>query len=106
MIRFLGKRSNLPTPAETPINAPKAHPQAPTSLPSSFLQYRQNAQTHGPLGGKGSATNSRTVGTGPSAAQSIGEYSSRSALPPRFRYSAPSEEEMANINAGGAEIVF
>lgn len=80
-------------------HTPRPHPESPRGeLPLSFRQYRQNSQTHGPLGGKGTA--SATTASG------AGTFESRSQLPSRFRYNELSEDEIENVNAGGAALVF
>lgn len=91
MIRFLGKRQ-VPQVDHTP----RPHPQSPSgSLPTSFKAYRKNAQTHGPLGGKGSQ-----------GSASAGEFNSRADLPSRYHYRTLSDIEIDNVNSGGAEVVF
>ncbi|CAN6639875.1 alpha-ketoglutarate dehydrogenase subunit 4, mitochondrial [Trichomonascus vanleenenianus] len=94
LIRFLGKRT-FPEVDHTP----RVHPASPyKELPpsfTSFAAYRKNAQTHGPLGGKG-----RPIEAAP------GEFFARRDLPPRLQYKGFSDAEIDNINSGGAEIVY
>lgn len=92
LIRFIGKRS-VPSTLDHSL---RAHPEGPGELPSSFAQYRQKAQTHGPL-----ARSSST-----SAPADSGVHLSVSDLPKRFHYSQLSEAELENINSGGAFVVF
>lgn len=93
LIRFIGKRS-IPSTLDHSL---KAHPEGPGELPSSFAQYRQSAQTHGPLARSSSTS---------SPAESGSVYLSVADLPKRFHYSQLSEAELENINSGGAFVVF
>lgn len=94
LIRFLGKRT-VPSSLDHSL---KAHPEATGDLPSSFAQYRQKAQTHGPL--------ARSSSTATNTADDAGVFLSVSDLPKRFHYSALSDAELDNINSGGASVVF
>ncbi|KAK7204784.1 hypothetical protein BZA70DRAFT_290101 [Myxozyma melibiosi] len=95
LIKFLGKRV---FPAAD--HSPRVHSQDPHgSLPSSFVQYRLNAQQHGPLSASSSAGSRRITG---SIAPAPGEFFSRNDLPPRYRYAPLDELEMEAVNSGGA----
>lgn len=93
LIHFLGKR----TIPEAIDHTPRAHPAAPTQqLPTSFAEYRKNAQQHGPLSGYKSA--GRNSAIEPKA----GEVFDRSQLPQRFWRTSLSKEEIEVIESGGA----
>ncbi|KAH8150702.1 uncharacterized protein LAJ45_05398 [Morchella importuna] len=93
MIQFLGKR----TTPQSIDHTPRPHPQAPTNkLPTSFAEYRQKAQQHGPLAYK---TNTAARS---SVQPSEGQAFDRSDLPERFWRLALSKEEMDVIESGGA----
>lgn len=96
-------------------HTPKPHPESPThSLPSgfqssssSFSEYRDRSQQHGPL----RRTHTRTAeggigGTSAAALPSIkpaqGFYFDRDELPARFRRPVWSAEEIEAIESGGA----
>ncbi|KAL0636728.1 hypothetical protein Q9L58_004336 [Maublancomyces gigas] len=91
MIQFMGKRS-IPASVD---HTPRPHPAATTkSLPTSFAEYRQKAQQHGPLAYK---TNSSS-----SIEPSAGQVFDRNDLPSRFWRLTLSKEEMDVIESGGA----
>lgn len=66
---------------------PQPHSQSQMeNLPKSFLEYRSNAQQHGPLAGKSM----------PSAQASL---KTRSALPPAYQYFRLSRKEMDAVDS-------
>jgi len=115
MIKFLGKRS---TPSSID-HTPHVHPASPTGeLPpgfgtngsaSSFSNYRQQAQQHGPLGRSiskhGEGLGSQTGHSLGSVAPAKGEFFDRSELPARFRRTPYTEVEIEAIETGGATLV-
>jgi len=106
MIRFLGKRT---TPKQID-HTPKVHPASPTnSLPNTFVQYRQQAQQHGPLNTRfpTGANIGRASGAslGPIEPQS-GEYFDRSQLEPKFAKLPWTAAEIEAIESGGATTIF
>ncbi|RPA72749.1 hypothetical protein BJ508DRAFT_216756 [Ascobolus immersus RN42] len=91
LIQFLGKRT-VPTGLD---HSPRPHPEAPrASLPTSFAQYRERAQQHGPLSGYHAVTGG--------VAPREGEFFDRKELPQRFWRLQFSQEEMEVIESGGA----
>ncbi|KAF2759780.1 hypothetical protein EJ05DRAFT_484689 [Pseudovirgaria hyperparasitica] len=109
MIRFLGKR-NIPAKLD---HSPHVHPASPSpSLPSSFAEYRQKAQQHGPLGGQqqsssisyGGYIGSRSGSSLGSVTPSEGQYFDRNDLPARFKRLAWSQAEIDAIESGGASL--
>ncbi|MCJ1303752.1 hypothetical protein MMC08_006562 [Hypocenomyce scalaris] len=117
MIKFLGPRS-APKHMD---HTPHVHPAATTeSLPDSFVNYRSNAQQHGPLGGHGQGASSSSspsssassmaygaVGGQPgkslgSVEPPKGQYFDRSELPARFRRTPWTQAEIDAIETGGA----
>jgi len=91
MIHFLGKRT-IPASVD---HSPRPHPAAPTkSLPTSFVEYRQKAQQHGPLANK--------TNTASNIEPAPGQAFDRNDLPARFWRLALSKEEMDVIEGGGA----
>jgi small subunit ribosomal protein YMR-31 len=91
LISFMGKR-------KIPLNidhSPRPHPAAPSqSLPSSFAEYRRNAQQHGPL------ASYNTIGSENSSDANV--VFDRNQLPKRFWRMTFSKEEMEIIESGGA----
>ncbi|PNS17317.1 hypothetical protein CAC42_7000 [Sphaceloma murrayae] len=114
MIRFLGKRT-LPTKID---HTPTAHPASPSPLPSSFANYRQKAQQHGPLTSSfqsgsrsyGSASQyGGRIGSAPGA--SLGPVEAQGGLffdinelPARFRRRPMTEGEIEAVGSGGASM--
>ena len=101
MIKFLGKR-NFPPASESAGGEHEArpHPMSPDGkIPSSFQEYRKQAQTHGPLG------SNNNNGTANGAGQGSVIFS-RSQLPPQYHYIAMSAEEAEAIESGGASFVY
>ncbi|KAL6707962.1 hypothetical protein ACN47E_003636 [Coniothyrium glycines] len=105
MIRFLGKRTT-PTKID---HTPHAHPAAPSNeLPSSFKNYRQKAQQHGPLNTGFAAVGGHIGGAagkdlGPVEAGK-GFFFDRSELPQRFQPLSWSAAEIEAIESGGASM--
>lgn len=98
MIKFLGKR-NFPAAAgesqSSSSSEPRPHPMSPDGkVPSSFQEYRKQAQTHGPL-----AANNN-------AGRDAGSVTARSQLPAQYHYMAMSAEEAEAVESGGASYVF
>lgn len=127
MIRFLGKRHTPsspfpphPThPSRTTNNltevdhSPQVHPASPSaSLPSSFAQYRQKAQQHGPLNPQQQAGTHNYGGfIGNKAGSQLGpvkpaegQFFDRTELPARFQRLAWSQAEIDAIESGGASM--
>ncbi|MCJ1467205.1 hypothetical protein MMC07_005828 [Pseudocyphellaria aurata] len=127
LIKFIGHRS----PPKAADSTPHAHPASPSSeLPDSFVQYRSNAQNHGPLGHRSrsskssqpspsssssakstaSASSALTYGAiGSHSGQSLGSvdapkghYFDRSELPARFGRTPWTEAEIEAVETGGA----
>ncbi|KAK9382481.1 uncharacterized protein V2V93DRAFT_365231 [Kockiozyma suomiensis] len=93
LIKFVGKRVFT----EAVDHSPRVHSQDPHgALPTSFQQYRLNAQQHGPLASSSAHRLSGSIAPAP------GEFFSRNDLPARYRYTPLDEDEMDIINAGGA----
>ena len=93
MIKFLGKRNFPPASGEA-----RPHPMSPDGkIPSSFQEYRKQAQTHGPLASNNA---NGTNGSG------SGVVFSRAQLPPQYHYMAMSAEEAEAIESGGASFVY
>lgn len=77
-------------------HTPRPHPAAPTqALPTSFAEYRKNAQQHGPLSGFNKPKR-------PTIEPALGEVWDRNQLPLRFWRSTLSAHEIEVIESGGA----
>jgi len=103
LIRFLGKRT---VPASID-HTPQAHPASPShSLPTTFAEYRQQAQQHGPLNGRSFTTIGKASGAslGPVEAPT-GEFFDRSELEPKFAKLPWTLAEIEAIESGGATTV-
>ncbi|KAF2150804.1 hypothetical protein K461DRAFT_280821 [Myriangium duriaei CBS 260.36] len=105
MIRFTGKHT-IPTKID---HTPRAHPASPSkSLPTSFAQYRQRAQQHGPLNGRASAYGGRIGSNSGASLGSIeaksGEFFDISELPLRFRRRPMEIHEIEAIESGGGSL--
>jgi len=98
LIQFVGKR----TIPESIDHTPRVHPQDPhKTLPSSFAQYREKAQQHGPLTGYRASSSSATENRNATALKP-GEYFDRSELPKRFWRLKVSQKEIEAVESGGA----
>lgn len=117
--------SSDPSPEITP---PENHPASPSaSLPDSFVQYRSNAQQHGPLGHRARTASSSSPPQSPQSSPSgasgatigsrsgrslgsieppPGQYFDRSELPARFRRMEWTEAEIEAVESGGASVVL
>lgn len=110
MIKFLGKRS-IPSEID---HSPHVHPMSPSkNLPASFTNptqdtfssYRQQAIQHGPLGQqrlRAGQVSGKSLGP---VQPKEGEYFDRNELPPRYRRTKFSAEEIDAIETGGATLV-
>lgn len=95
-------------------HTPHVHPaSAAEKLPDSFASYRSNAQQHGPLNHKSSASSSLMAygAIGGHAGSSLGpveppkgQYFDRNELPARFKRTPWTQAEIDAIETGGASL--
>ncbi|KAI9848173.1 MAG: hypothetical protein M1837_000847 [Sclerophora amabilis] len=102
LIKFLGKRT-IPSSVD---HAPHPHPASPSdNLPESFATYRSKAQQHGPLSRGASSVAGGAIGGHPGESLGPveppkGQFFDRNDLPPRFRRTSWTQEEIDAINSG------
>jgi len=88
-------------------HTPQVHPASPShSLPTTFAEYRQQAQQHGPLNARSFGTIGKSSGAslGPVEA-SNGQSFDRSELGPQYAKLPWTLAEIEAIESGGATTV-